>query len=576
MGVTPSIRARGLLLLPALALLLQLSSLPSRAQEQPAVDASARVYACGAALDRVVVAAEAAEWQAADGAFNQAVDSMDAARADLEPLLGEGAATAFDIAYARLGDLDVALRSEDAVRVRGAVVEIKQALSALGAGGLASGVPAGQVREWQRSLADAAGHRDAGRWIPMRNAALALYDQVQAGGEAMERATGPEGQASLTVVRVFAMRLFIAALDQDASSGRVAEVRAASALERLLRLLGAERVTATPQQQGDLPQLRAYLASPGVDGSISMPIKAEQLPPGGLGAFEAELRYSSRLLRLLDVAWSLGRGQVDRDDAAGRLRLSLAQAPTGPSEDLVVATLNFQLLEGEFQPDDYLPNGAVGAVRTHLADSRRALRLGDLAAVGRAMTEAYLVLAPSSASADRDQGRSIGDAFLEAGQPDLLSGPLLGIMERVTEPSLRSESTVASDALLEELDLVERTFEAELAAYGSTLRGPAAASIPVLLQLRELRDTSGALIQPARGVSGHVLLAEATTLPPIVATTPTPRVTTAEPTATVPADAAPGLDAGAGAGRGALLIVALVLALALTGAWLAGRHEDQA
>ena len=575
MRPSPLYRANRPLVLLAAALLLGLLRVgASRAQDAPPVDASARVYACGAALDRVALAAEAAEWQAADGAFNQAVDTMDAARADLEPLLGEAAATAFGVAYLKLGDLDVALRSEDAARVRASVAEIKQALSALGAGGLAAAAPAAQIGDWQRSLSESAGHRDAGRWIPMRNAALTLYDQVLSGGPAVERATGPEGLTSLAMVRVFAMRLFIAALDQDAQAGRLAEALAAAALDQLLRLMGAERVTATPAQQGDLPQLRAFLVSPDPAGNVSMPLKAEQLPPGGLGAFEAQLRYSPRLLRLLDVTWSLGRGQVDRDDAAGQVALSLAQAPTGPSEDLVVATLTFQLLGRDFQAEDYLPSGAVLAVRDAMAGSRKALRLGDLAGVGRAMTEAYLLLAPTPAGR-QTVPRSIGDAFAEAGLPDRLSSPMLAIIEQVTEPSLRSESVVQSDTLLEQLDSVAGTFEASLTAYGQALRGPAEASIPVLLHLSELRDTSGVLIQPARGVGGHVLLDEATPTPAQPTVSPAGPATQARATAAAPATGAPAGGDRPGAGRGALVIVFLVLVLALAGAWLAGRQGGQ-
>ena len=115
-------------LLVAAAAMGRPSAGPAAAQDvTAATDAAPRIYACGIALDRVTEAAEAAEWQAADAAYNQLVDVMDAARADLEPALGQPAAEAFGAAYARLNDLDVALRSEDAVRVRSLAAEIMRA-----------------------------------------------------------------------------------------------------------------------------------------------------------------------------------------------------------------------------------------------------------------------------------------------------------------------------------------------------------------------------------------------------------------------------------------------------------------
>lgn len=552
------------------------SARPALAQEAQPPDGAARIFACGAALDRVTESAEVAEWQAADAAYNQAVDVMDAARADLEPSLGPAASAPFALAYARLGDLDVALRSEDAVRVRSLVAEIKLALASLGAGGLGGVTTAtAQVAAWQQALQEIAGHRDAGRWIAMRNGALALHDAMQAQGAGLAAATGAEGERSLAVVRVFAMRLFVAALDQDKAAGEVATAHASRALLRLLELLGAVRVTATPSASADLPRLRAYLASPGSDGVVTMPIKAENLPSGGLGSFRLEARWSPAQLQLVDLQWALGRGQTDRDDAAGILRLSLPQAPTGPSDPTVVATLVFALRSREFDPRDYLPQGSSEALRAHLEAARRALRLGDLAAVGRELTGSYLLLAPGAGA---DAGASIGDALAQAGQPDGLSPVVLGMVERVTEPSLRSEAQVVTDVLLEEIDRLEAAVDAALAAYGTALRGESGDSLPVLIRVLEMTDTSGAALSPVLGVNGQVLLDAA--VDPTATPRPTSRATgAAGPTGAAPSAAAPAGPAGgsgaSGGGTVVIVIAGVVLALALAGAWAAGRRAPE-
>ena len=568
-------------LLVAAAAMGRPSAGPAAAQDvTAATDAAPRIYACGIALDRVTEAAEAAEWQAADAAYNQLVDVMDAARADLEPALGQPAAEAFGAAYARLNDLDVALRSEDAVRVRSLAAEIMRALATLGTGGLGSfaGHEA-QVAAWQQALQEIGGHLGAGRWIPMRNAALGLYEAVQSQGVGLADATGAEGGRQVAIARVFAMRLFVAALDQDKAAGEQARAHAGRALTRLLELMGAVRVTATPAASDGQPRMRAYLSSPGPDGSVTMPIKAEQLPPGGLGSFHLEARWSPEQLQLVDVQWSMGRGETDRDDAAGVLTLRMPQAPTGPSEPTVVATLLFNLRGTQFDPRDYLPAGSPAALKANLDAARRALRLGDLAAVGRELSAAYQLLAPGI---DASAAPAIGDALAQAGLPDDLSPLLLVMVERVTEPSLRSEAAVTTDVLLEDLDRFEDSLEATMVSFGRQLRGAEGTGIPVLIRVLSLTDTSGAEVAPVLGVSGQVLLTEAS---------PTPTVrplATAAPTASAAAGvgsgtgtsaaggnpaAAPAAPGGRGGG-GVVVILGAVLALALAGAWAAGRRQD--
>lgn len=552
---------------------------PARGQDPTAFpDPSTRIYACGIALDRVTEAAEAAEWQAADAAFNQLVDVMDAARADLEPALGAPAAEAFGQAYARLGDLDVALRSEDAVRVRSLGAEILRTLATLGAGGVGSAAGhEAQVTGWQQALQDIAGHLGAGRWIPMRNSALTLYDAIRDQGAGLAQATGADGERQIAIVRVFAMRLFLAALDQDKAAGEAAQAHAALALSRLLERIGAVEVTATPAATENLPRLRAYLSSPGPDGTVAMPIKAEQLPPAGLGSFALEARWSPTQLQLQDVQWSMGRGQTDRDDAAGVVTLRMPQAPTGPSEPTVVATLIFSLRGRTFDPRDYLPAGSIAALDANLAAARRALRLGDLAAVGRALTDAYDLLAPGAGDA---AAPTIGDALARAGLADSLSPSVLDMVERVSEPSLRSEAAVVTDQLLEDLGRVESAMDAQLSAYGAALRGPDGTGLPVLIRVLSLTDTSGAEVSPVSGVNGQVLLdAEVPTPPPTVTllrptATAGPAAGSAASTGTADA-AGPGpVTPRTPGGAGVVLIAAAVLVLALAGTWAVGRGKD--
>ncbi len=463
-----------------------------RAQTDPAAAAAEQLGQVGAAFDAVGDRAAAGAWQEADGAYNFALDALDAARPALEAAAGQSAVDAYLRIDGILVDLDVALRAEDPTRVRAAIAGIKSELAPLVPGsGLspASGDAADTVLAWRDALVAMLALGDSGEWIPMRNATLDLHADILARRDAVAAAAGPEGEAAVERLRIFTMRLFAASLDQSPEDARQAARFYREAIDGLLAALGVQAASPSapaPEPSGGL-RFRAFQVQAPAGQVFSMPLVAEEIPEIGLGGFELVLHWSPTALRLVDVVWETGQGSFSRDDAAGRAELRFPQAPTGPSGRAVLAQLQFDLRSADFDPRDYMPEAEIGQLESALDQARDDIRRAAVPSAASRLTDAYARLLEG-----RDRSGSLYTLLESMGMAEVLAADLLELIDLASQPSISSETEVPVDLLIQLLGNVERELAAGLQRQDEQLSP--SGGIPVTLELISVTDTTGQVI----------------------------------------------------------------------------------
>lgn len=524
------------------------------AQEPP--DVTPRVEAVAQSLERVAGLAEVGEWQAADAAFNDALDAIDQHRTVIESALGEPAAAAFGRLDGLIPDLVSALDAEDATGVR-AMVAI--ALSELGP--LAPGVPelgaaaeAQAILDWRAAVETILALADVSAWRDMRNAAMELTDDIERRGPAVAAAAGTDGARAVDVARVFAMRLRAAALDQSEADGRVAAGFLMEALDDLTRgIEGAPPAAPTARPTGGVVA-RAFIVDARQGGQVVVPVVLEDVPQIGLGGMDLSVRYSPRALRLLDVEWDVGEGSVVRDDVAGRVDLSLPQAPVGPAGAVVLGQLGFEVLSAAMDPRDYLPADEVMLLETAAGEARRLAARGDTPRAAGALSQAYVAF-----MAGRGRSDSLYESLAAHGLAAPLAGRLLTTLDLASRPAETDRIVVALRDLEE---LMTATWSSHIAALGG------ASGIPIQVVVGSLTDTSGQSLPVAEPLPGLVRLPEGAVgvaTEPARGSTATPEPTgrpSVAPTVPPASPIPPVMDATEAAGG---LPVPLVAALLLAG-----------
>jgi len=458
-------------------------------------DPQVRLQAISNAFGAVADRAAEGSWQRADAAYNEAVGALDEGRPLLEAALGPAAGEALGRAEARLGDLDLALVAEDAAEVRAVVSVIQAALAGLAPGIAVTAVPEEASRiviAWRDALGPIAARGEAGQWIEMRNAAIALQEAIAAQSPQVARAAGPGGEPALRQARVFASRLFAASLDQSRSDAAVAAELYREAMDRLLVALGALPPPSPSPAPNTRTRFRAFQAEGRVGDAIIVPIIAEAIPPLGLGSYEIRLQWSPAALRWVEVTWGAGVGTVRRDDALGYADLTLPQAPSGPSGNPVLAQVRFQITGSTVDGRAYLPHDELAAIEQAARGGLDNVRRGNTPRAAADLARAYTQFARG-----RDRPGSLYLALARHGLAEPLADGLLGVLDLTSEPAETDEIVLALS------DLGTR-LEATLAAYLDQITLDV--DIPITLEVLGATDTLGTPLRLLDPVPGGVVL----------------------------------------------------------------------
>ncbi len=474
-----------------LALALALAWLQVGFAQSPADEVASRTAAIGQALQGVAEAAAAGAWQQADAAYNEVLEALDVHRPALEAALGPTAADAFAAIDAFLVDLDTALAAEDEIRVRAIVGFCQARLGRLEPGATGGGLPEEATTtalRWRSAVDVVVALAKAGAWRDARNAAIDLHADVRRRGAVVARAAGALGEADVAETRVFALRLRDAALDQSLTAVKAAAEVAQGAIERLLAQLGVTP-TATPEvtARGDTTFRVFAVLDPSGERASAL-VLAQGVPRPGLGACRLRVRWSAQALRLAKVQWLAGEGGLRRDDQSGEAELSLPAAPTGPSGEVAIARLDFDVIGSTVDPRAYLPREELAHIEGALAEANVAVRRGDLPDAARLVTEAYVLLVHGRGRTDSLYGR-----LAEVGWAGPWAQKLLGVLEALSEP-------LATDVIVAGLAASRRELGEALAAVLMRLDPT---GIPITVEVVEAFDTAGMplpLAVPQHGV----------------------------------------------------------------------------
>lgn len=473
-----------------------------------------RVVALVQAFDAVSqaagVASDDAGWQRADAAFNLALDALDVHQAPLVAQLGEPAAAVFAEVEARLAPLAGALDGNDVVGVRVIVAQMRDLLDNLApvaGGGDVAPQQGAVLQDWQATRERAGLLLESGRWRDARNEAIALLDDIAGRGALVDRLS-PTAALAVQDAELFALRMRAAAIDQAAADGAAA----GRAFDRALQILLVESGAApppTPVPAATGPtRFRGYQVVGGPGEQIDVPIVAEAVPQIGLGAIDLTVAWSPAALQLLDVEWSLDAGEHQRDDGVGRVRLSLPQAPIGPAGDVIFASLRFEVLSGDFEARDLLPAGELATLDNAIADAVRFTRTADRPKAAALLGQAYYTFVEG-----RGEPGSLFEELARHGLSDAIATPLKAAL------AMASREEAANDEVVIAVAQLRRRYVDALDAYGTALA--AGGGMPIRLDVRSARDTTGAELSLLPAVAGEVLLPAVPTLE-VVELEPTP------------------------------------------------------
>lgn len=541
------------------------AGLAQTVEPSPAVaDHVARLSVIAAAFEAIAERAALGDWQGADAAYNVAVAALDAERPPVEAALGEPAAAAFGQVEALLADLDEGLRGEDTARVRSAVSGIAAALATLAPELAPAALPRDAtaiVLAWRDALPGLMTFGQAGQWIDMRNAAIALRDGIAGDARPVEQALPEEARPLVGRARLFADRLFIAALDQSSGDADAAAGLFSESVDAILVALGAlPPPTPRPAPEG-ATRFRMVEVRGAVGDVVSLPIVGERIPSLGLGSYALGIRWSPEALRLADLRWELGEGTLRRDDAAGTAELTLPQAPSGPEGTAVLAQLAFEILSDRAEAADFLPAEALGPIQEAMPEALEAIRLGNLPAAATTLARAHAGLMQG-----RGRPGSLYESLAAHGLAEPLAESLLNAVDLATQ-------AVETDRIVVAVDQAEGALADTLEAYQAA--AAPAGRLPIGLELRSATDTLGAPIETLPSIPGAILVTggaagDRSPTPPLGAATTAPAAPIASspaggPTATPrPSPAAPSAQSGpSGFPPAALIGLALAFAAGL-------------
>lgn len=501
---------------------------PASGRSQEATpDVASRVLAIHRALAAVSEAARAGGWQQADYAYNAVLGALDEHRSAIEVVRGAPAAAAFTAIDDFLLELDDALAAEDAVRVEAIIGFCQARLAELEPGLAVEGPPeeaTTTVLRWRSAVDGIVQLAAAGAWRDARNAAIDFLADVRRRGGLVARTAGEGGELAVAEVRVFAQRLRYAALEQSLAAIQAAAEIEQGALERLLSGLGvAPGPTTQPTHPEGESRVRLVALPEGDAGRFSAMLLLQGIPHPGLGHCRLRLRWSPSALRLIGVDWALGAGTTWRDDANGMVELELPPAPLGPTGDILLARLGFEVVGPMVDPRYYLPVDEVTELEGALADAQSAIRHGDSPEAGRRLAEAYRAFAQG-----RGRPASLYSRLAAVQRAEELALHWLATLEAVSEPA-------ATDVVVASLGTTRQALHQAMSDYLASFAPKN--TVPVMVDVVAATDTSGAPLALARPEHASIPLAG---IRPAVATGVmiTPRsqraATVARPTVPVP------------------------------------------
>lgn len=442
--------------------------------------ASERAERLSAAFQAVADRAAAGQWQQSDAAFNAALDELDLQRPAVESEVGDLARQVFDRLHVLLVDLDGALSTEDAVATAAVVGYIQAELARLAPdAGLAGPpkAPTETVLAWRQAAEAIVALLRAGQLRDMRNAAMDLVADIESRGPAVARAAGPGGQPSVNLARIFAMRLRGAALDGVQEDGLAASRHFENATNELLIGLG---VLPAPSPTGPVA-VRLELHSLDVEGApgatVVLPLVAEEIPQVGLGSYHVRARWSPEVLRLINVEWDVGEGNLLRDDVLGVAELTLPAAPTGPSGTAILARLHYELAPGEVEARSYLPAAEWAVLEEAVAEADEAVRLGDMPRAARVLARAYVAFQDG-----RGKPGSLHSVLDLAGLAQQLGEKLLVAVDLTSQPA-------AADILAAAIAETKRALASTRDGYLASIAPEG--GVPVTFEVLEMKDTAG-------------------------------------------------------------------------------------
>lgn len=511
----------------------------------PVPDVAAPLAAVSAAFQAIVDSASTGDWQAADAAFNGALDAMDLYGPQVVDALGDPARGAFARVDGLIVPLVAALDAEDVPRARTTVALIRHELEVLlptGSGIAPATAETQTVLAWQDTLRQIAALAEQQAWRDMRNASMSLTDSIQREGARIVAAAGPESLRSVDTARVFALRLIAAAQNQAPSSARASGAQLSQAIDELLMALGAlpAQVPVSPEDVRMRFRVHHTAGDPG--DVVDVGVVAEAVPRIGLGSFDLELGWSPEALRLVDTSWTMSPGSARRDDAAGQVRLTLPPAPTGPSGDVELLRLRFEVLPQPPRAADYLPADETDGLMRTVSDARRLVREGDVPNAAIELERAYLSYVNGA-----DQAGSLYDRLSRYDLAAPLAASVMLALDVTSRPLVDTSQPAEADVILLSLSELEGRATGTWEAYLQSLGG--SDGVPISTEVLAVSDTTGAPLDTLDPVPGLVLRSEAL-VPSASATLPAVEspVTSADGAAVI---VTPALDASLGAGSNA-------------------------
>jgi hypothetical protein len=420
---------------------------------------------------------------------------MDAQRQPLQDAVGPPVTEAFARVEGLLVELDEALVAEDVTQVRAVVGFIRAALAPL-APDLGFAVPseeaADTVLRWRRAPDTILALAEAGRWRDMRNAAIELTGDITRRGPSVIGAAGEGSEHQVQVARVFAMRLWAAALDQSKSDADLSARFFLEAADSLLVDLGVLPTPAPTVDSASRLLLRVYTVESDVGEIATIPLVAEGIPHVGLGSYRLRVRWSPASLRLAGVTWDVGEGSLLRDDAAGTVDLALPPAPTGPSGDEVLARLEYEVLAPDYSVEGLLPANQIESLRESIALATDHISQADIPKAASVLTSAYTRYVDGA-----ERPGSLFSLLAAFGLADQLAMRLLIAVDLASQPA-------DVDVTVSAVSMVAQALESTLQQYRVNLG--LIADLPVTLEVMELTDTRGDPLPVDRIVPGGVNL----------------------------------------------------------------------
>ena len=480
--------------LPSVVILAQDSPEPT---PEGGVPIEVRVEAIRGTISALASNADAAAWQAADDSFNSILDAIDLHRDSILIMRPGAAPQVFEEIDLLLVELDGALSAEDPVRVRAVhgLIDSKLArLTPIAPSNASASSGAGAVLDWRATLGRIEALALASRWRDMRNESIDLIDDIERRSDLVRSALGETAELDLERARVFALRLRAAALDQSGAEARRANEYFDQAITALLRGLGLVAAEAPPPPNRFLARFRGFEVESSIGQTVVVPIKAEGVPQIGLGAFAIRVLWSPTALRYVEVRPEASTRGLRSEHGPGQVDISLPQAPQGPTDDAVVASLVFEVVGDEVRARDYLPQVVVDGVENAVAEAHTRVKLGDLPKAASEISSAY-----DNFVGGRDVQGSVHTEFEADGSSEAIERRLLIALELLSRPEPAS-----SDEVVVALALVQSEFGQAVDRHLE--RHTIDKAIPIIIETIEAFDASGVPMPMRAAVSGQVVL----------------------------------------------------------------------